>query len=101
MTWDVRLTPNARRDRDKAVAWFDENAPWASQDFIDDYVRAVRRIVANASVPAVDERGLRHIAFDRFKYHIWYRVIEDSNVVYVVLINYQGRDPEVIDRRLR
>ncbi|MBO9578903.1 MAG: hypothetical protein J7480_09075 [Microbacteriaceae bacterium] len=37
---------------------------------------------------------------DSFKYHVWYRVLEGS-VVYVVAVNYRGRDPEELDRRLR
>lgn len=101
MIWDVRVTPNARRDRDREIAWFDENRPSVTQDFIDDYFRTLRRIEEGADRPAIDDRGFRHLAFDTFKHHIWYRLIEGSNVVYVVLVNYQGRDPEMIDQRLR
>ncbi len=101
MTWDVRVTPNARRDRDHAVAWFDENRPGVSEDFIDDYFRTLRRIELDADLPPMDDRGFRRFAFDTFTYHIWYRIIEGSNVVYIVLVNYQGRDPEMIERRLR
>lgn len=100
MTWDVRVTPNARRDRDRAVAWFDENQPLAADDFVDDFFRTLRRIERDASIPAIDDHGFRHMAFDTFKYHIWYRIIEGSTDVYVILVNYQGRDPEEIDRRL-
>lgn len=101
MTWDVRVTPNARCDRDRAIAWFDENRPWVTDSFIDDYFRTLRRIEEDADRPAIDDRGFRRLAFDTFQYHVWYRLIEGSNVVYVVLVNFQGRDPERIEQRLR
>lgn len=47
-----------RRDRDRVIAWFDENHPDLSHRFIDDY----------------------------------------SSVVYVLAVNYQGRDPASLNR---
>lgn len=99
--WDVRVTSNARRDRDRVVAWFDEHRPDASEAFLGDYFRTLRRIEANAIVPAANEQGFRRVRFDTFTYHVWYRVIEDSNVVFVVLLTHQGRDPVMIADRLR
>lgn len=101
MTWDVRVTPNARRDRDHAIAWLDEHYPDRAEQFIDDYFATVRRIEEDAGRPSVDERGFRHVAFNVFRYHLWYRLIEGSNIVYVVAVRFQGRDPDELDRYLR
>lgn len=100
MTFKVQVTANARRDRDRVIAWFDENHPDQSDRFIEDYFRTLRRVEEQGTVPAADDHGFRHLAFGTFRYHLWYRIVEDSDVVYVLAVNYQGRDPESLNPRL-
>jgi plasmid stabilization system protein ParE len=69
VTFEVRVTVNARRDRDRVIAWLDENHPDQSDRFIDDYFRTLGRLAEHASVPGADEHGFRHLAFDTFRYH--------------------------------
>lgn len=44
MTYRVRLTRNAQRDRDRILAWHDAEAPDRGEWFIDEFYATARRL---------------------------------------------------------
>jgi hypothetical protein len=57
MIFEVRVTANARRDRDRVILWLDEHYPHQVDRFIDDYEQTLRRIEQQALLPAADDTG--------------------------------------------
>ena len=99
MTFHVRILPNARRDSVRIEAYFDAEAPSQTERFLEQLVATLDWITEHATVPAVDDLGLRHVSLKIFRYHLWYRVLAGSNIVQVVAVLHQSRDPEEIARR--
>ncbi|WP_448070754.1 type II toxin-antitoxin system RelE/ParE family toxin [Georgenia yuyongxinii] len=81
MTYRVRLAPNARQDRDDALAWYDAEAPDQSERFIDELYATARRLEDFPHSGKVVHRGVRRVTLHVFPYQLWYRVNDEARVV--------------------
>lgn len=87
----LRFLLLAQRELDDAVAWYNEQAAGAGQEFLDELDRAARRAVAfPMSCPEI-EPGLRRCLLARFPYGIIYGV--DQEMIIVVAVAHLHREP--------
>lgn len=92
MTFAVRLTPTARRQRDDILAWYDEEDPEQSERFLLEFYRAARRLERFPLSGPILRRGARRVGLRVFPYHIWYRVRIDSEVVEIIAVLHHRQD---------
>lgn len=101
MTYLVRLTSNARQDRDRALAWYDAEAPEQSERFIDEFYTAARQLEHFPRSGPVLRRGARLVSLRIFPYQLWYRVHEDAEVVEIVAVLHHRQGPDQLSERLQ
>jgi len=87
----------AQSEVDEAFAWYETQSSGLGTHFLDDFDRAVRRIVAYPFANAEIEDGLRRCLLSRFPYGIIYGI--DSETIIVVAVAHLHREPRYwIDR---
>lgn len=93
----VRFLKPAQSEVDDAFAWYEEQMHRLGRQFLDDFDRAVRRVVAYPFAGTEIEEGLRRCLLSRFPYGIIYGL--DSDSVIVVAVTHLHREPRYwIDR---
>lgn len=100
MTYSVRLAPNARRDRDRVLAWYDAAAPDQTERFIDDFYVLARRLEDFPHSGPVIRREARRVSLHVFPYQLWYRVHDDVRVVEIIAVLHHSQDPGRMRERL-
>lgn len=100
MTHHVRLTSNARQDRDSVLAWYDAEAPDQIERFIDEFYATARRLEDFPHAGPVVHRGTRRVNLRVFPYQLWYRVHDEAQVVEIIAILHHRQDPEQLSDRL-
>lgn len=100
MTFRVRLSLKAQRDRDLVLAWYDVEAPDQSELFIDEFYAMARRLEDYPHAGAVVRDGARRISLQVFPYQLWYRVHDQARVVEIIALLHHRRDPESLSERL-
>ncbi len=97
MTW--RLTSAAEEDLVEILAWYADPDRNNAPDFLDEYERAIQRILHNPDGwRAIGRTGYRRCLLDRFPYGIYYRV--DDSILIIVSIVHNRRSPRVWTGRL-
>ena len=93
----VRFLKPAQSEVDDAVAWYDSQSRTLGTQFLDDFDRAIRRIVAYPLANTKIEGVLRRCLLSRFPYGIIYGI--DSDSIIVIAIAHLHREPRYwIDR---
>lgn len=87
MSLQIRLTPNARRDRDRVLAWYDTEAPDQVERFIDEFYATARQLADFPRSGPVVRRGARQVSLRIFPYRLWYRVDDEAKVVQIIAMN--------------
>ncbi|WP_163540897.1 type II toxin-antitoxin system RelE/ParE family toxin [Occultella kanbiaonis] len=100
MTHRVRLTRSAERDRNRAIAWYDAEAPDQTERFIDDFYVAARRLEEFPHSGPVVRSGARRVSLRLFPYQLWYRVHDEAKVVEIIAVLHHRQDPERLNDRL-
>jgi len=91
MTARLEFHPEAQRELDDAVAFYDLVRPGLGSDFIDEVDRVTRRILAHPQSAPV-ARGITHRALvPRFPYTVLYVTIVDG--VRVTALAHSRRRP--------
>lgn len=100
MTFAVSLSVNARRDFDRAQAYYEAEAPEQIDRFIDEFFTTTRLVQDFPhSAPAV--RGsARRASLRVFPYQVWYRIRADADVIEVIAVLHHRQNPERIAERL-
>lgn len=99
MTYEVRLTSMARRDRDHVVDWYDSEAPDQTERFLDEFYGVARRLAEFPQSGRAVHRGARRASLHIFPYQLWYRVRDEARVVEILAVLHYRQDPEgLIDR---
>ena len=93
----VRFLKPAQSEVDDAVAWYDPQLRSLGTQFLDDFDRAVRRIVAYPLASTKIEEDLRRCLLSKFPYGIIYGL--DSDTIIVIAVAHLHREPRYwIDR---
>lgn len=95
----VRFLKPAQAEVDDAFAWYEIQSRGLGTQFLDDFDRAIRRIVAYPLASTEMDEGLRRCLLSRFPYGIIYGI--DSETIIVVAVAHLHREPQYwIDRLL-
>lgn len=95
----VRFFKPAQSELEDTFAWYETQSHGLGTQFLDDFDRAVRRIVAYPLSSPEIEKDLRRCLLSRFPYGVIYGI--DSENIIVVAIAHLHREPQYwIDRLL-
>lgn len=100
MTYRVRLTRNAQRDRDRILAWYDAEAPDQSERFIDEFYATARRLVDYPRSSPELRGGARRANLHVFPYQLWYRVDDEAEEAEIIAVLHHRQDSAEFDARL-
>ncbi|MER3387198.1 MAG: type II toxin-antitoxin system RelE/ParE family toxin [Microcella pacifica] len=100
MTYRVRFTRNAQRDRDRILAWYDAEAPDESERFIEEFYDTARRLEDFPRSSRELRGSARRANLPVFPYQLWYRVFDETQEVEVVAVLHHRQDSAVFDGRL-
>lgn len=89
--------PEVEDDVVAAVTWYDDKRRGLGDDFLSEYVAAIRRIRDNPLQFAIAANGLRPCRLKRFPYIVYFTV--DDNGILVVALMAGGRDDSAFSRR--
>ena len=93
----VRFLKPAPAEVDDAFAWYEIQSRGLGTKFLDDFDRAIRRIVAYPLASTEIDEGLRRCLLSRFPYGIIYGI--DAETIIVVAVAHLHREPQYwIDR---
>jgi plasmid stabilization system protein ParE len=93
----VRFLKPAQAEVDDAFAWYEAQSYGLGTQFLDDFDRAVRRVVAYPLASSEIEDGLWRCLLSRFPYGIIYGI--DAETIIVVAVAHLHREPRYwIDR---
>ena len=83
--------PEADAEMEAAALWYEERQPGLGNDFLDEFERTLRRIVAEPERWQKIRDDNRKLNFDRFPYAIVYNV--SANVIYLKAVMHLHRRP--------
>lgn len=89
--------PEADEELEAAALWYDQRQPGLGNDFLDQFQRTLRRIVAEPEGWRKIRGENRRLNFHRFPYAIVYSV--DADVLYVKAVMHLHRRPFYWSRR--
>lgn len=88
--WHLSYRPEIEDDVCDAATWYDAKRPGLGDEFIAEYVAAIKRIQDNPLLFAIAKNGLRPCRIKRFSYIMHFKV--DSNGILIVALMGGGRD---------
>jgi len=94
--WHLSYRPEIEDDVVDAATWYDNKLLGLGDEFVAEYVAAIKRIQDNPLLFAVAKNGLRPCRLKRFSYIIHFDV--DGNNVLIVALMGGGRDDSLIHR---
>lgn len=100
MSYLVRLSPNARRDRDRIVAYYDDPDRLQGDRFLDDFFTTARLLEEVPYVGRVVSADVRRWRLKSFPYQIWYRVSGDLRLVRVIAVVGDSQDARAFRDRI-
>jgi plasmid stabilization system protein ParE len=83
--------PEAEQEVEAAAAWYEERQPGLGEDFLDDFERTLRRIVADPERWRMFHGCNRKLNFDRFPYAIVYSL--QPEILFVKAVMHLHRRP--------
>lgn len=91
MTIPVKVRPAAQRDIDEAARWYESQQPGLGDEFLDEFLATTSRISETPLAYPEVGRSTRRVLLQRFPFAIYYRLADDSAVVFAVM--HGSRDP--------
>ena len=100
MSYQVRLSPNARRDRDRIVAYYDEPERLQGDRFLDDFFATARLLADAPDIGRLIRADVRRWHLRVFPYQLWYRVTHQMKLVRVIAVVGDSQDDRGFRTRL-
>jgi plasmid stabilization system protein ParE len=88
----------ARRDIDEAAGWYENQERGLGGAFLDAVQAAVGRITATPRIFRLSRANMRAASIRKFPYTIYFTQTEE--IVQIVAVLHQRRDPNALDSRL-
>ncbi len=98
MSLSVAFRPEARKEFDEAVDWYEQKRAGLGAEFVRRVREALERIAATPEVHAVVYRDIRCALVRRFPYGVYYGV--EPNRIVVVAVFHGSRDPRTWQNRV-
>jgi plasmid stabilization system protein ParE len=97
MSLPIRFLPEAKREFDNAVDWYEQHAGLGN-DLVTRVREVLNRISINPLLHAVTYKDVRKAVVRRFPYVVLYR--EEAGAVVVVSVFHTSRDPSIWQSRI-
>jgi plasmid stabilization system protein ParE len=99
MSYPLIIAPEAERELERAVHWYNEQRPGLGRELLACVETAFDRIRRSPELHAVVYRGVRLTLVRRFPYVVCY--LFNGETVTVVAVFHGHRDPKVWRERIR
>lgn len=101
MTFIIEVRPDAERDVEAAIGWYQERAPDQVVRLIDEIAR-IRRLIRDSPNLYPDVyRSKRRAPLQTFPYFLWYSVDDAARCIELLALTHQSEDPDKVKPRLR
>ena len=97
--WQLSALPAVEDDLVEASLWYEDKRTGLGDEFITEYLAAVRRIVDNPLMFAVGSNRLRPCRLKRFTWIIHFKI--DANQILIVAVMGAERDESAFINRRR
>jgi plasmid stabilization system protein ParE len=95
VSYRLRTSRRAGRQIREAAAWWSSNrdkAPFAFAEDLDDALHLIAELPkVGEPVQHVEMTGVRRLLLTRTRYHLYYRVAEDTRIVEVLTLWHTSR----------
>jgi plasmid stabilization system protein ParE len=98
MSWLVLVREQAEGDLAAARAWYEQKVPGLGDEFLDEFVAAMRKLELNPERERLYYRNFRRVLFRRFPYKIFYQIIGTRVVIFRVLHAKQDHERHMSER---
>ncbi len=88
--WTLSYRPEVEDDLVAAMDWYDRKQIGLGEDFLAEYLVAIRRVRDNPLLFAIAANGLRPCRLKRFSYIIHFHTVE--NEIFIVAVMGGARD---------
>jgi len=95
--WRLVVRPQVEDGLVDASLWYDTKQSGLGDQFLDEYVAAIYRILDNPSLFSVAANGLRPCLIKRFSYIIHF-IVEDDQVLVIAVMNAARDDSSFMHR---
>ena len=95
---NARLTPDAERDADEAIAWYDQKSWTLGDEFLTYLNKCIQSVEQHPEMYPRVHRTMRRALLETFPYQILYEIDPTEIVVYAIY--HCARDPEGWKKRL-
>jgi hypothetical protein len=86
--WRLVIRPQVEDNLVEAFLWHDKKQIGLGDQFLDEYVTEIYRILENPSLFSIAGNGLRPCVIKRFSYFIHF-VIEDDQIIVIAALRRQ------------
>lgn len=93
MTYQLVLRGRAERHITDVRDWYADQSLGLDVEFGTALDAAFAMIAETPRIGQLSEHGRRRLALRRFPYLVWYTVHDDANIVRVLAVTHQRRDP--------
>ena len=100
MTYVVRISPNARRDRDRILAWYDDPERLQGDRFLSDFYLSARQLEHQPSLGHLIDHEVRSLHPQTFPYQLWYRFNRDLQTVRILAVVGDRQNQDSFEHRL-
>lgn len=83
--WQLSYRPEIEDDVVDAVTWYDEKRRGLGEEFLCDYLAAIRRIRDNPLHFAIAANGLRPCRLKRFPYIVHFTIVDDGILIVALM----------------
>jgi plasmid stabilization system protein ParE len=95
---NVRFHPDAEREIEEAVAWYDGLSQRLGDDFLKELEQALERIIKFPEAWAIFSTNTRRCRLQKFPYGIVYRLVSDD--IQVIAVMHLHRKPDYWTERV-
>lgn len=90
MASPFRYHKKAKLEFFEAVEWYEDKSPSKGQDFSDDFINTLYKILANPDTYRKVYGDYRRVQFDKFPYHVIYK--NRAKTIHVVAVFHNKRN---------
>lgn len=88
----LRVDSRAKRELFEAASFYEREVSGLGDDFLNEIEAAYRQIVAHPTAWREMTKGVRRFLVNRFPYGVYYKLGEDTVLVFAVLHLYRHPD---------
>lgn len=100
MNYRLNWRSAANRDVHEALAWYEVEAPHQVRRLLQHIEDAERVIRGRPHMQRLIDADHRRFALRTFPYEIWYRIVDDRELIQILAFKHDSRDGTPYERRL-